>query len=62
MDLQTVRNTLLIVFCIFNLVAVPLVYTDQPFDGVDNVLRVVVGVPEADSRAVVTALYDLTTP
>lgn len=47
-----------ILFLIFNLIFVPVVYPDQKFDGVDNVLRGVAGFNEADSRAVVGALYD----
>lgn len=56
------RNLLLLLVLLFNLVVVPLLYTDQPFDGVDNVARIVFGVPEPQSRAIVTGLYDLTQP
>jgi hypothetical protein len=56
---MNVRDLLILVFCIFNLIAVPLVYTDQPFDGVDNVARVVFAVPEPESRQIVRWLYDL---
>ena len=50
---------LAILYLAFNLVGMPLWYPDQKFDGVDNVLRNVVGVSEPVSRAVVSELYDL---
>lgn len=57
--MNSARNLLLLLILLFNLVVVPLLYQDQRFDGVDNVLRTVYNVPEAESRAVVTALYNL---
>lgn len=49
---------LVVLYLAFNLVFVPLNFADQPFDGVDNVLRNVVGVSEPVSRLVVSELYD----
>ena len=53
------RDKWLVVYLIFNLVVMPLLYRgDQPFDGVDNVLRLG-GVSEVVSRQFVGALYDI---
>lgn len=53
------KDALVLAALIFNLVVMPLWYhDDQPYDGVDNALRIV-GVSEPVSRDFVGVLYDI---